>query len=197
MEEVEKAVCCLPSDVEIKIEWNGDKDQHSHEATARVYFLVNVAYRTNELDLSNIEHPCDPALILNWPVLRSVSLRNIHGTNHLSTWIQLMVASKRLRVVSLVGLKEFRYVQWSNVLAKINFASLESLQIKILPQLVERIPRAGGCLSRLVVECDETPKKGWFGLKKKPDERIEFQQLVWDRVPNCCVSIAYNWIKEQ
>ncbi|KAG0082072.1 hypothetical protein BGZ90_000045 [Linnemannia elongata] len=153
MEEVEKAVCCLPSDVEIKIEWNGDKDQHSHEATARVYFLVNVAYRTNELDLSNIEHPCDPALILNWPVLRSVSLRNIHGTNHLSTWIQLM--------------------------------------------LVERIPRAGGCLSRLVVECDETPKKGWFGLKKKPDERIEFQQLVWDRVPNCCVSIAYNWIKEQ
>ncbi|KAG0070241.1 hypothetical protein BGZ89_001062 [Linnemannia elongata] len=204
MEEVEKVVCCLPSDVEIKIEWNGDKDQHSHEATARVYFLVNVAYRTNELDLSNIEHLCDPALILNWPVLRSVSLRNIHGTNYLSTWIQLMVASKRLRVVSLVGLKEFRRVQWSNVLAKINFTSLESLQInsshlpvELLPQLVERIPRAGGCLSRLEVECDETPKKGWFGLKKKPDERIEFQQLVWDRVPNCCVSVAYNWIKEQ
>ncbi|KAF9131447.1 hypothetical protein BGX30_013094 [Mortierella sp. GBA39] len=200
MVEVEKMVLLLSSDAEIRIEWNGDKDRSKHKANAKVYFLINVAHRTNELDLSNINNLCDPSLALNWAVLRSVSLRNIHGSHWLSAWIQSMAASKQLQMVSLVGLKELGYVEWGEVLVKMNFAGLESLKIssshlpvELLQKLVDRIPRAGGCLSRLMVECDETPKKGWFGRKKKPNERKDFQQLVWDRAPTCSVTIDYNW----
>ncbi|KAG9062095.1 hypothetical protein KI688_006820 [Linnemannia hyalina] len=206
MDEVEKMVLLLSSDAEIRVEWNGDGDNYRsrHKANTKVYFLINVAHRTNELDLSNINNFCDPPSTLSWPVLRSVSLRNIRGSHWLSAWIQLMVASKWLRMVSLVGLKEFGHVEWGKVLAKMNSAGLESLKIssshlpvELLPQLVDRIPRAGGCLSKLMVECDETPRKGWFGCKKTPVERIDFQQLVWDRAPTCSVTIDYNWIKEQ
>lgn len=203
IDRLEKIICSQPSYVEIRIEWSGDKDQSKHEAIAKAGFLIKVAHRTNELHFSDIDTLCDAPLDLNWPVLRSVSLRNIHGSHRLSTWIQLMVASKRLRMVSLVSLKELGSVQWGYVLEKMNFACLESLQIsfshlpvEILPQSVDRIPRAGGSLSRLVVECDETSRKGWFGRRKKPNERIDFQQLVWDRVPKCSVTIHYNWIKE-
>lgn len=201
MAEIEKMVCCLASDVEIRIEWNGDKDQSRHEANAKVHFLIKFAHRTHELDLSNIDSFCDPPPTLHWPVLRSVSLRNIYGTSWLTAWIQLMIASKQLRVVSLVGLRDLGRAQWNSVLTKMNFADLESLQIlsshlpvEILPQLMDRIPRAGGCLSKLMVECDETPRKGWFGRRKKPNERIDFQQLVWDRAPKCSVTIGYNWM---
>ena len=151
MDKVEQMVCCLSSDVEIRIEWNGDKDQ-GHEADARINFLISVAHRTNELNLSNTKNFCDPSLTLNWPVLRSVSLRNIHGTYLLSIWM-----------ASLVGLKELRHVEWSIILVKINFAGLEWLQIssshlpvELLSQLVDRIPRAGGYLSTLAVECDDS-----------------------------------------
>ncbi|KAF9541709.1 hypothetical protein EC957_002728 [Mortierella hygrophila] len=204
MDKVGKMVFLLSSDAEIRIEWNGDKDRSKHKANAKAYFLISVAHRTNELDLSNINNLYDLPPTLSWPVLRSVSLRNIHGSHCLLAWIQLMVASKWLRTVSLVSLKELGYIEWGKVLVKMNFAGLESLKIssshlpvELLPQLVDRVPRASGCLSKLMVECDEIPRKGWFGRKKTPIERIDFQQLVWDRAPTCSVTIDYNWIKEQ
>lgn len=197
-------VCGLPRDAEIRVEWNGSRIAHASIMIAGLNFFSQIAYRTTELCVENISSQgdgVDPPP--SWPVLRSVSLRRINGAGWLAMWVQSMVASKGLRIASLLYLQGFGHLEWKNILEKTSFAQLESLRItsshlpvELMETLVGRIPRAekGGCLSRLAVECDEVPRKNWFGKRKQPKERIDFQQLMRERVPKCNITIDYNWI---
>ncbi|KAG0283055.1 hypothetical protein BGZ97_008727, partial [Linnemannia gamsii] len=121
---------------------------NASEMVAVLNFLSQVAHRTNELCLEDINSQgdsVDPPP--SWPVLRSVSLRQIYGAGWLARWVPSMVASKGLRMVSMAYLNGLGYSGWEKILEKTSFAQLESLQINssnlpvaLMKTLVERIP---------------------------------------------------------
>ncbi|KAK3835597.1 MAG: hypothetical protein J3R72DRAFT_477401 [Linnemannia gamsii] len=204
MFSLERIVRGLSSNAELKVYWDGRGDLEDSNLYAKFQFLSNVASRTHDLVLENINSLGRAFCVPAWPVatlLRTVSLRNIQVMDWLSVWLAQWITEPKIQLKSLriEGLKGMDSSQWSPILRGMNFAALESVvllssrvPVEQLQDMVNRIPSSGGVLTRLEVQVDETPNKGLFGMKYVP-ERIPFENMVNTKVPNCEVTIDYDW----
>ncbi|KAG0070240.1 hypothetical protein BGZ89_001061 [Linnemannia elongata] len=204
LHDLEKSISKLSKGAEVKIHWNGSEPFDNSKRQARLHFISNVANRTCELVLENIPSLGDcvsdsvsdaPPI---WPVLRSVTLLHIQTTGWFSTWMQWMVASKKLQSVHFDSLLNIDDVQWSDILKDMSFLILKSVRINssrlpaaLLDVIVNRIPQAGGHLETLDVECRGKPKEAWYQKKKKAKGRTPFETGVLSKVPNCVVTVLY------
>ncbi|KAK3832959.1 MAG: hypothetical protein JOS17DRAFT_741161 [Linnemannia elongata] len=210
LRDLEESISRLSKAAELKIHLNGSELLDDTRLQARLHFISKIANRTCELDLENItslgyfvsDSVSDAPPI--WPVLRSVSLRHIQVNERFSTWMQWMVASKKLQSVHFVGLLNIDHVQWGDILKDMPFPTLKSVRIKssrlpaaMLNVIVDLIPHMGSHLETLDVECHEKPKRTWYWKKKKPASRIPFEAEVLSRAPNCAVTVLYIWKKKK
>ncbi|KAF8939556.1 hypothetical protein BGZ47_008127 [Haplosporangium gracile] len=193
LHDLEETICQFSKEAELKIHWNGSEPLNKTKLQARLHFISKVADRTCELDLEDISSLGDSISDAppSWPVLRSVSLRNIQTSGWFTTWVRWMVTSKKLQSVYFVGLLNIGHSQWSDILTVMTFPSLKSVRIEssrlpanLLKVIVDRIPQAGAHLTTLYVECHEAPKETWYGKKKQPASRIPFESGVLRKAPN-------------
>jgi hypothetical protein len=203
--DLEASIGKLSTKAELKIHWSGREVLNKAKLQARLQFLSKVASHTCELsleDIGSLGDSVDGAAPPSWPVLRSVSLRNIQTTEWFTTWMRWMVSSTRLQSLRIVGLGKIGHGQWRHILKDMSFSTLESVRIEssrlpvdLLKVIIDGIPQAGpgGRLGELHVECDEKPKKGLLGKKKEPKDRIPFKERVQARMPDCVVTVKYIW----
>ncbi|KAF9147209.1 hypothetical protein BG015_011181 [Linnemannia schmuckeri] len=197
LHDLEETISQLSTEAELKIHWNGSEPLSKTKMQTRLHFIFKVANRTRELVLEDISSLGDSVSDAppSWPVLRSVSLRNIQTSGWFTTWMRWMVTSEKLEFVCFVGLLNIDHLQWSDIMTVMTFPTLKSVRVEssrlpanLLKVIVDRIPQAGACLTTLYVECHETPKKTWYGKKKKPASRIPFESGVLGKAPKCVVT---------
>ncbi|KAG0294601.1 hypothetical protein BGZ96_000874 [Linnemannia gamsii] len=138
LHDLESSISRLPR-AELKINWSGREVLDRTTLQARLQFLSKVANRTCELNLEDISNLGDIVggdAPPSWPVLRSVSLRNIQTTEWFATWMQWMVSSQRLQSLCFVGLGHVEHKQWRQILKDMRFSTLESVRIES-----SRLPR--------------------------------------------------------
>lgn len=132
LHDLESSISRLPK-AELKIHWSGREVLDRTILQARLQFISKVASRTCELNLEDISSLGDTVggdASPIWPVLRSVSLRNIQTTEWFASWMRWMVSSTRLQSLCFVGLGHVEHDQWRHILKDMRFSTLESVRIE-------------------------------------------------------------------